>query len=366
MKAPNSLLVLAVPLAFLLCACRMETVQGLVTVPASTGFQPSFVALRGGARVGHIMNRKNLHPRKAATVDDSDESKSKRKTPTPAEVEAARTEAYEQRLTCATFVALSGILDVVLDGKTILAGLSESVIPGLNTLWKFSFAYNIWRVSGVYEKINHEKDKAKLQYGIEVILRTMTAVWRQTGIIVTLLILEDATKALQDRIPFVKELLLSLVGIAVVATLYLSYQETSSLSLTEDSDPDETPRQQIIRHGRVTLRAMSLCSAAFLLEAAFLVFIALSQGTWGGRIGQFISIPTPLGLGSLLWAMRLSFGKALKAMTEKTNKNLDMTPEATLDLQEATIKFWSKAKSTVKLEVLLKVGSVLVGFLKGG
>lgn len=375
MKAPNSLLGSVAPL--LILSTHWNAAHGLLTTsaaPSSTTSpfcrtQPYFATLRGGGGA-RLRMRRNWNPHKATAVDDGDTTgggaSSRRKTPSAAEVEAAQTDAYEQRLTCATFVALSGILDVVLDGKTIIAGLSESVIPGLNTLWKFSFAYNIWRVSGIYEKINEEKDTAKLQYGIEVILRTMTAVWRQTGIIVTLLVLEDATKALQNRIPFVKELLLSLVGIAVAATLFLSYKETSALSLTEDSNPEETPRQQIVRHGRVTLRAMSLCSAAFLLEAAFLVFIALSQPSWGGRFGQFINIPTPLGLGSLLWGMRLSFGKALKVMTEKTNKDLNITPEATLDLQEATIKFWSKAKSTVKLEVFLKVGSVLVSFLKGG
>jgi hypothetical protein len=237
---------------------------------------------------------------------------------------------------------------------------------GLETLWRFSLAYNLWQASHLYKRLYQETDVIAMEREVETIMRTMTAVWRQAGVVVVLSLMEKTTKALRYKIPFVDEILLSLLGVALVSTVFLSRKETETLALAEykSKKRDELPRDRLIRHGRVTLRAMSFCSAAFLLDALFLGLIALSQDSWSVKALKLIHLPTPLGLGTLLWTLRKAFGKGLKVLTHSSNKNFVMTSKTGMELQKATVSFWTKAKRTIRLQVVLTAGAAILSLVK--
>jgi hypothetical protein len=278
-----------------------------------------------------------------------------------ADVEAASVR-NSLRMACAKMAVISASVDLLLEGKDILAGKRGAWLLSLKTLWKFSFSYHIWRISRLHNQV---QDVDTFTRGVEGILRTMTAVWRQTGIVVTLLILEEAAFAWRDKIPFVRHILTTLLGGAMLAVLYLSRKEILSLSLASCTGDraHETPRQRISRHGRVTLRAMSVCSAAFCLEGALIGFIALSQSSWPAFFGKLLSIPTPVGLGTILWEMRKAFGPVLKQLSEEDNTRMSVTPQASIDLNTSTELFWTKAKGTLFLETVLKVAAAAIAVL---
>jgi hypothetical protein len=366
----------------ILIALGLDVINGLITLPfkpvhhthrgttSSYSHMKIILIPRGGALLKEVYRRRDCALASSSSsgrIWNSEKNDGNVcRNPTNVDVEVALSRANNLRFACAKIAALSAIVDLLLEGKVILAGDSGRWWLSLTTLWKLSLSINVWHIARLFARIPQEQDVDKFTQGAEEILRTMTAVWRQTGIVVTLLILRKATMAWQDRIPFVRQILVTLVIGAVGATLYLSSKENPSLSLavSEREKDNETPGQRIGRHGRVTLRTMALCSSAFLLQGALIGFVAISQTSWGAFWGQLSHIPTPIGLGTLLWSMRKAFGHVLSQLSGGSSTKMSVSSQARIELNEATAKFWAKAKTTMLLETALKIVVAAVSLAK--
>lgn len=218
----------------ILIALGLDVINGLITLPfkpthhthrgtnSSYSHMKIILIPRGGALLKEVYRRRGCALASSSSsgrIWNSEKNDGNVcRNPTNVDVEVALSRANNLRFACAKIAALSAIVDLLLEGKVILAGDSGRWWLSLTTLWKLSLSINVWHIARLFARIPQEQDVDKFTQGAEEILRTMTAVWRQTGIVVTLLILRKATMAWQDRIPFVRQILVTLVIGAVGAT----------------------------------------------------------------------------------------------------------------------------------------------------
>jgi hypothetical protein len=268
-------------------------------------------------------------------------------------------------LGAAKMALISALVDIAIEREMIFSPDGSLWLLIVTVLWKLSFAYNIWQSAVLYQKLPTITDQAQLANGIVHVMRMTTNIWRQTSLVVSLPILEKVLSAWEGQFPVVKPLLLGLVGTVTAMTWYVSSRETKSLQLPTRSGPDrnEGPGQRIARHGKVTLRAMSMCASAFILHAMLIPAVALKTGSWVGGIMALLEISSRVALATLLWNLRTSFASALKEISTENNKDLIISDESSIKLYEAQGGFFSKAREVLKTETLGKVAAVLIPLL---
>lgn len=101
----------------------------------------------------------------------------------------------------------------------------------IHTLWKVSFAYNLWRVSGLFQRLPETKGGIdQVAQNPWQLLRVMTAVWGQSAIGVTLVSAISVLVTWQDKVPNVPQALLALVLVGATAAIYSNSNETKELA----------------------------------------------------------------------------------------------------------------------------------------
>jgi hypothetical protein len=273
----------------------------------------------------------------------------------------------ETRLSAAKTAAIGALVDIVLELKSIITdGNTSSVswLSNLTILYKLSLAYNIWQSALLYKKLPGVADRTHLVDGIVRVMRMTTVVWRQTAIIVCMNIVRQVLAAYEKKFPMVKQILIGLVGTVTAVTLYVSTKEIRSLQLPESPDREkETAGQCVARHGKVSIRAMSLCCSAFLIETMLIPVMALTMGSWFGGFLELSGVSSRFALATFLWNLRSSFASALKQMTAEDNTNLLLSDKASIQLYEAQSRFFDKAERLLKVEMVVKIISSLISLL---
>jgi len=280
--------------------------------------------------------------------------------------EEERYKANQVMLYCAKIVALSAMIDFVVGGSKLLAGVAagEWIIP-LTTLWKVIFSFNMWRVSKMYNaKIDNN---AELYKTIENVMTSMTGIWRRLAFMVALLTTYEVVLAWKNYIPNIRLVLNVLFGVVGAVSMFLSTKETQSLKVAPSS-PDsmsekEAPAERIARLGRITVRAMLLGVSAFVLDSIFTPIIAIGRKSWGGSIVELLNLTVSIPFATLLWKLRKSYIIFIEDLTNpsfKNTKNWTLKPETQIQLAVAQQKFWANVKSFQQTQIFFKVLAVMV------
>ena len=272
------------------------------------------------------------------------------------DVEKERNDAIQAIRSCSKMVAVSASLDLVLGKPAIEMNWKsqEVILLALTALWKFSFAFNTASASQMYIAFNKESDAYKAALDLEKILTTMTFVWRQSGVMVAIITATKVAVAWKDTLPCINKGIMATAFVTFAATFCAAMNDTKSLDTRDHPNPKQASIGKI---GRVTGRAMLLCSTAFFLEAAFALLLAASsfRNSWTSSIVALLNIPNPLAIAGLLRHLRRDFISALQDVVEVGNDEFHTTPGVRKALHQSQQRFYGKVKGVVQVSLLTKV-----------
>jgi len=312
------------------------------------------IASRGG---GKFIRR----TKKEGTISlDSDNSN---RESSLSSTDLEREKANEVIFSCSKIMALSAVIDFSVDRSKYAFGIGTSkwIFP-LTTLWKLSFAYNMWRVSRLYR--SKTETRTELLKAIERLMKTMTGIWRKLAFMAALWIINEVVLACNNSFPNIRPVLTILFSIAGAISMYLSTNETRTLeSSTTTFGYTETSAQRIVILGKSTVRAMLIGVSVFFLDSIFIPVVAFSKKSWGDTIWDLTNLPTLLAMTKCLWTLRKSFISFIEDFSSQssTRNNWTLKPETQIQLAVAQQKFWSQTKSFFVSEMIGKiVTSILI------
>lgn len=278
--------------------------------------------------------------------------------PTPREETVKAVLALER---CAKYSAFSAAVDIGTLGSEFV---DANWISALRTIWKLTFAFNLWQVGRMYRSFTSydqavskkNKDQDKLQ--LLKIIDRMTRVWRVAATMVFLAATTGVFEAWGTHIGLLREGLFALVLTVIVGVFYYSSQETKVITTTDTSEDPFLPRIQ--KKGAILVRAQGMACAALFLEVGLIPVIALSNvpHSWQATVLTLLGIPTPLVLGTCLLFFRHSYVNILLDMSQnkakKTDGLLPWQPESQQKLALAAQKFCSELFSTFRADMIAK------------
>jgi hypothetical protein len=281
---------------------------------------------------------------------------------------------------CAKIIALSALLDLVVDGSEIFSGFATGkwMLP-LTTLWKASLAFDMWRVSKLYS-IKPET-VAELYKLFEKIMISMTGIWRRLASMVTLLTWADVVSVYNSPSNIHLYMALNVLsGVIVLVTIRLSAKETQHLIIAvEDSTTNkvtsdgEVSIQQIAHSGRITVRAMLLGVVAFTLQSIVIPLTAFTKPR-KEVIMELLHITTvSIPFAVSLFKLRKSLIIFIEDLTSSVNNTANNSPKGISKQQSIGIQpktqiqfavaqqdFWGKIRSFQTTQMVLKVVTVVV------
>eukprot|EP00978_Attheya_sp_CCMP212_P014912 scaffold38286_cov52-Attheya_sp.AAC.1 len=281
--------------------------------------------------------------------------------PTPREDTVKAVEALER---CAKFSALSAVVDIGTVGSDFVNG---DWLAALRTIWKVTFAVNLWQVGRIQrgfvlgqdlQKKNEEQDALQLLK----VLDRMTRVWRVAATMTFLTTTTGVLKAWGTHIPLLQEGLIALVLTVIAGVFYYSSQETKDLTNVDIDTAREDPfLPRIEKKGAVLVRVMGMACAALFLKVGLLPIIALSTAphAWQKSVLTLLDIPTPLALATCLLSFRRSYVNILldvssQPQANKKTDDLPWQPESQQQLAQEAHKFYSKIFTTLRGEIISK------------
>ncbi|VEU41139.1 unnamed protein product [Pseudo-nitzschia multistriata] len=325
---------------------------------------PTPVRHRAGMHIGSaISTRVQSSTDKAVSIPPGGGDKS------VSSPEEERTKANEIMTYCAKITALSAVVDLLVDGSSLIAGIASGdwIFP-LTTLWKVSFSYNVWRVSKLYKK--KTKTVSDLYQLLEKFLVRMTGIWRRLAVMVSLLSLESVVTVWKDSIPNIRPALNALYAFVGIVSIKLSANETENLAIKRpEGQDDEASPQRIVRLGRVAVRAMSLGVSAFVLDSIMTPAIALRKPR-GEAIVLLLDLTVSIPFAIVLWKLRRSYigfiedvaNTPIGGSSSPTMKARVVKPETQIQLAIAQQNFWGRIKSFQQHQMFYKTLALIAQY----
>ena len=275
---------------------------------------------------------------------------------------------------CAKIIALSSLLDLVVDGSEIFSDCATGkwLLP-LTTLWKVGLAIDMWRVSKLYAV------KPETVVGLYTlfgkIMISMTGIWRRLAFMITLLTWAEVISVYNS--PYMALNVLS--GVIVLVTMRLSAIETQHLIIDiEDSTnkvtlDSEVSIQQVAHLGRTTVRAMLLGVVAFTLQSIMIPVTAFTKPRKEAikALLHIITVSIPFAVS--LFKLRKSLIIFIEDLTSSVNntannsskginkqQSIGIQPKTQIQFAVAQQNFWGKIKSFHNTQMVLKVVTVMV------
>ena len=342
-----------------------------------------------------------------------------------------RRKANSIMIYCAQILAVSSVVDLVVEGGSELVRTVQTgqwFFP-VTTLWKLTFSYSLYKVSRLYHTIDNNnatvssttittqtanQDNVKDVYTvIEQVLRSMTGIWRRLAFFVALLTMHEVILVWREALPNIRTILHIAFVVVGFISAKLSTKETQHLIMINDdtvaaaaaattatttvttktkndntdnndtnndtsslvvAPPIASPQQRIVHSGRITVRAMGLCVAAFVLDSILTPVVAVRKVTvpdkkYGAAILDLVNLTTSIPFATLLWKLRKAYIIFLQNIkveeegiaTPKANAKPRTTikPELQINLAIAQQKFWGEIKTFLQTEMVLKVIAVV-------
>ena len=275
---------------------------------------------------------------------------------------------------CAKIIALSSLLDLVVDGSEIFSDFATGkwLLP-LTTLWKVGLAFDMWRVSKLYAV--KPETVAGLYTLFGKIMISMTGIWRRLAFMITLLTWAEVISVYNS--PYMALNVLS--GVIVLVTMRLSAIETQHLIIDiEDSTnkvtlDSEVSIQQVAHLGRTTVRAMLLGVVAFTLQSIMIPVTAFTKPRKEAikALLHIITVSIPFAVS--LFKLRKSLIIFIEDLTSSVNntannsskginkqQSIGIQPKTQIQFAVAQQNFWGEIKSFHNTEMVLKVATVVV------
>ena len=275
---------------------------------------------------------------------------------------------------CAKIIALSSLLDLVVDGSEIFSDFATGkwLLP-LTTLWKVGLAFDMWRVSKLYAV--KPETVAGLYTLFGKIMISMTGIWRRLAFMITLLTWAEVISVYNS--PYMALNVLS--GVIVLVTMRLSAIETQHLIIDiEDSTnkvtlDSEVSIQQVAHLGRTTVRAMLLGVVAFTLQSIMIPVTAFTKPRKEAikALLHIITVSIPFAVS--LFKLRKSLIIFIEDLTSSVNntannsskginkqQSIGIQPKTQIQFAVAQQNFWGKIKSFHNTQMVLKVVTVMV------
>ena len=275
---------------------------------------------------------------------------------------------------CAKIIALSSLLDLVVDGSEMFSDFATGkwLLP-LTTLWKVGLAFDMWRVSKLYAV--KPETVAGLYTLFGKIMISMTGIWRRLAFMITLLTWAEVISVYNS--PYMALNVLS--GVIVLVTMRLSAIETQHLIIDiEDSTnkvtlDSEVSIQQVAHLGRTTVRAMLLGVVAFTLQSIMIPVTAFTKPRKEAikALLHIITVSIPFAVS--LFKLRKSLIIFIEDLTSSVNntannsskginkqQSIGIQPKTQIQFAVAQQNFWGEIKSFHNTEMVLKVATVVV------
>ena len=275
---------------------------------------------------------------------------------------------------CAKIIALSSLLDLVVDGSEIFSDFATGkwLLP-LTTLWKVGLAFDMWRVSKLYAV--KPETVAGLYTLFGKIMISMTGIWRRLAFMITLLTWAEVISVYNS--PYMALNVLS--GVIVLVTMRLSAIETQHLIIDiEDSTnkvtlDSEVSIQQVAHLGRTTVRAMLLGVVAFTLQSIMIPVTAFTKPRKEAIMALLHIITVSIPFAASLFKLRKSLIIFIEDLTSSVNntannsskginkqQSIGIQPKTQIQFAVAQQNFWGEIKSFHNTEMVLKVATVVV------
>ena len=275
---------------------------------------------------------------------------------------------------CAKIIALSSLLDLVVDGSEIFSDCATGkwLLP-LTTLWKVGLAFDMWRVSKLYAV--KPETVADLYTLFGKIMISMTGIWRRLAFMITLLTWAEVISVYNS--PYMALNVLS--GVIVLVTMRLSAIETQHLIIDiEDSTnkvtlDSEVSIQQVAHLGRTTVRAMLLGVVAFTLQSIMIPVTAFTKPRKEAIKALLHIITVSIPFAASLFKLRKSLIIFIEDLTSSVNntannsskginkqQSIGIQPKTQIQFAVAQQNFWGEIKSFHNTEMVLKVATVVV------
>ena len=345
-----------------------------------------------------------------------------------------RRKANSIMIYCAQILAVSSVVDLVVEGGSELVRTVQTgqwFFP-VTTLWKLTFSYSLYKVSRLYHTIDNNnatvssttittqtanQDNVKDVYTvIEQVLRSMTGIWRRLAFFVALLTMHEVILVWREALPNIRTILHIAFVVVGFISAKLSTKETQHLIMINDdtvaaaaaattatttvttktkndntdnndtnndtsslvvAPPIASPQQRIVHSGRITVRAMGLCVAAFVLDSILTPVVAVRKVTvpdkkYGAAILDLVNLTTSIPFATLLWKLRKAYIIFLQNIKEEEEEGIatpkakanaktrtTIKPELQINLALAQQKFWGEIKTFLQTEMVLKVIAVV-------
>ena len=275
---------------------------------------------------------------------------------------------------CAKIIALSSLLDLVVDGSETFSDFATGkwLLP-LTTLWKVGLAFDMWRVSKLYAV--KPETVAGLYTLFGKIMISMTGIWRRLAFMITLLTWAEVISVYNS--PYMALNVLS--GVIVLVTMRLSAIETQHLIIDiEDSTnkvtlDSEVSIQQVAHLGRTTVRAMLLGVVAFTLQSIMIPVTAFTKPRKEAIMALLHIITVSIPFAASLFKLRKSLIMFIEDLTSSVNntannsskginkqQSIGIQPKTQIQFAVAQQNFWGEIKSFHNTEMVLKVATVVV------